>query len=804
MANRTTKPFVLRITDRAEPLDVVRFSGREAINSPYRFAVDVLAEGELAPDGLLGKAATLEIRTSHEVRLVHGVVTSGDVSTPHQDGRSAGRIRLEPRLATLRYASGYRIFHDQTVIEVVTRVLADHQILVSFRASRAYERRAHRIQRGERDLAFLDRILADDGLFYWFEQTEESELLIIADSSSAYDRLPGSGRLRHLADPTAAVADDQTILGLSARSTMRPAHLVARRYEHAKPKLGRGDATHEPLADESIQRASPRAGVTYAHDHSVEGMSVALRPSRDRHEAATALARRAQGTTLYPHMAPGLTFGVEDHAESSLNAEYVAMRVEHAGVSPEGAAADRAYQATVTSVPRDTPLRPAPKRPALSRGLETATVMGPVGDEIHTDREGRIQVRFHWDLETELVPRTTAWLRVAQAWAGPSYGASFTPRVGNEVLVGFIDGDPDRPIVVGSVHNAKNPTPWSFPHDKTKSGIVSRSSPLSGNGNELTFQDRAGEELVSIRAAKALAITSVADAQLTVGRNFEQIVAGESTETITGPSRLNCASDRVEAVGVNHSLSVGAQSTVAIAGNHIQAVGGLQQLLVEGRQHAVVGLGRLTSIGKDREHADDQLSITGSYTVGAGLGITLTGKEGVLLRCGESEIHLLPDKIVLSSPTLELKGSKGLSLIHEDGENTSGLVMNGSATLTGKTVGVESSQGGKLLLDSEAKLNASLVKLNCGEKQGPPETEEDDDAERDAVFELPANELPPDVTEVILLIATPTGEIREERCAAGGKVTLKGRRGEKFVVRGMRVGDRTFPVFPAQQDEKEA
>jgi len=182
-----SNPFRFRLAERADGFQVLRFTGRERINETYRFRIDVLVEGGLHADDVLGQRASLEIGTSSDPRFVHGVITACQLGTPHQDGRTRASLRLEPRLATLRHASGFRIFHDQMVIEIVARVLLDHMVPFVPKPTRLYERRAHRIQRGERDLAFLQRILADDGLFYVFEQAGDSiggELLVIGDHAS--------------------------------------------------------------------------------------------------------------------------------------------------------------------------------------------------------------------------------------------------------------------------------------------------------------------------------------------------------------------------------------------------------------------------------------------------------------------------------------------------------------------------------------------------------------------------------------------------------------------------------------------
>jgi len=793
-----TEPFSLSLPDLESQLLVLGFRGHEAMSSPYRFELDVLSDASLDQEALLGATGQLTIATSSDPRSVHGIITACEVRPRRQDGQSVVRLRLEPRLARLKHASCWRIFHDSDVVAIVSAMLAEHRVPFTWRTARLAQPRPHRVQRGERDLAFVDRILADDGIFYWFEQTADGERLVFADRAEAYDALHGTPVLHHKGSAELNAADDRVLFDMSRNARMRPRSVRVRLFDWSRP---RNDAADESL----LKRATVAPDLALEeHEHGSEGLSRDPAPAPHRLDEARLAASLAQTTTLFPHVAPGYWFSVDEHSEPALNAEYVVSAVDHVGRAPRsGQSASRTYEAKLTLHPRTAPVRPRRNRELLARGLETATVMGPQAEEIHTDDFGRIQVRFHWDTRTAGHPAATAWVRVSQAWGGATYGASFTPRTGDEVLVGYIDGDPDKPVVVGSLHNGLSAGAMRYPYDKTRSGIVTRSSPESGSGHQLTFEDRKGDESVVLRSSKALRVEAVGDGVISTLGQLDILAQGDRQDRVGGKLTTDVAGAVSSTFGDSRTTTVAGVDTLSTAGNSEHTVGGDAITRIDGNKLCVIRGARHTVVGGGEDAADESLSVSGHYRVGSARGISLTSATAIEIECGESRIVLLPDRILLESPTIQLQAARAINLVQGKESPSSTLVLNGSASLAGGSASVTSGLGGKLILDAEAKLNGALVKLNCDDGNGSSEERIIDPSKSGVVtFTVLPDHLPKGTRTVTLVISTPGGEVVERECAVGGSVSLEGHPGERFTLLDMKIGDTSLTVRDRTPEEE--
>lgn len=781
-------PFTLELEGTEAELTVVGLRGREALNALYHFEVELTSTASLDPDDTIGRAARLQIATSRTPREVSGLVTAFELRGRLADGRSAARLRIEPRLARLKHASSWRIFHDANVRTIVETLLREHGVPAAWRTADLAAPRPHRVQRGERDLAFLQRILAEEGLMYWFETGADGEELVIADRAEAYAPLHGAATLSHKGKSELASFDDTTLFELVHNRRLRPQRLRARLFDWTLPRRDAKDET--PPARSGLAQL-----LLDEHDHAREGLEQDPFSATRRLEQARNDEDEARATTRFPHVAPGAWFQAEDASEVGLSRAYVVRAVQHVGHAPREGSNERVYEAALTLAPRERAVRPRRPRDLLARGLESATVMGPDREEIHTDDQGRIQVRFHWDTRTPGHPPITAWVRVAQAWGGASYGASFTPRVGDEVLVGYMDGDPDRPVVVGCLHNGTNMSPMRFPFDKTKSGIATRSTPESGGGHLLMFEDRRGEELLQLRSARTLSVEAVGEGSVSTGGplavrtgadrsdrtegNLQEDIGGSASASIGGDRRSQVAGDDVRVVGGDAKDEVAGNAVVKVDGSRIE--------IVRGGQHTVIG-----DAGKP---VMASVAVAGTYAIGASRGLRLTSEKSVELVCGASRLVLLPDRILLESKTIQLQAEKEINLVQGKDTPSSTLVLDGAASLSGGTVAASSGQGGKLILDADAKLIGALVKLNCDDGDAASRQRiVDENATGDATFRVLPENLPKGTQSVTLVISTPGGEVVEKECPVGGEITLQGRPGDRFTLLDVKVGDRSVAV----------
>jgi type VI secretion system secreted protein VgrG len=595
-------PFELLIEDLPRPLPVSAFRGRERMNAVDRFELTMPDPLSSTVDGqpLLGRRATLVVTGSSEgQRSFHGIITRED-----ELASGNARLRLEPRMSLLRHAAMWRVFHDLDVLSVVGRVLSEHGVPLRANVVAAYPSKPLWTQRGESDLAFVMRILADAGIFFFFHHpqgsalddgpipTPQGDLLVLSDDPSGY--------LPHLRSrPFRAIAAHESVQPGDERVLLN--HVSSRRLGPTRTVVV-GRTFMRPISPEvadsagtSLVPALPRmrTGLRYEHDGEREGAPILQDEARRRLEAAQKNAATSSATTICPHIAAGCLIDVASDLGAAT--ERVVLDVRHEG-TPTVSADTPTYRALLGLAPAATAARPRRSPRARLTGLETATVVGPPGKELHTDELGRVQVRFHWDLDGQA---PTAWLRVTQAWAGAGYGATFLPRVGTEVLVGYLDGDPDQPAVVGCLHNPATPTSIRYPHDAEEVGIRTHSTPGGAGFSELTFSDRAGSERVSLRSQRTLSIESLGDAQVRHGRDLDVVVGGSRLERVQGDvatrtegsERGLVAVDAKKEVGGNRSTSVAGDDLRAVRGAAVDTIGAVNLIEVTESRHARIGTG---------------------------------------------------------------------------------------------------------------------------------------------------------------------------------------------------------------------
>ena len=821
-----TSLFELSLGGFVGDLRVVGFEGSEAMNRLYRFDIRLTVPGADAA-GFAEKAlempATLTMRFgAGDHRTVHGVVTGCQAVGRSKSGLVFFSIRLEPRMVLLRRRRTTRIFQDISTKEIVSAVLAPRGIAQRWRLGRELPKRAYAVQYDETDYAFVTRLLAEEGLMFSFDQPRElggdgtntgmgrSEVVVITDTAESYAPIEGVYELPFRGpDHEGMVQDEEHIQAFSLRHRVRSKGVLLRGFDAEKPPLTPRDAaTTEgaPRIDrpEAMRTLAKQDMTIYEPQHTREEALTQPVLAANYLEAERATARIADGRSACRRLLPGRKLRLIEHELPEIDGEYVVVSCDHVGWAPEAAPDGAAiYRNEFTCAPADVPQRPRRPRSKPRQTLETAVVTGPAGQEIHTDELGRIKVQFHWDLDGELDERSSCWLRVAQAWAGAGFGAQFIPRVGSEVLVGFIAGDPDRPVVTGCLHNGVSPNPWSLPRDNTRSGILTRSTPGPGATNELSFQDRTGDEEVVLRSAKTLSVSSLGDAVVRSGADL----------------RVESAANRAESVELDSSEKIGGSSDVRIAGSQFTEVGGDVNAVVQGTvsqridgsasnrtlgaETRMIGAGRYTVVGNAGvDAADDIYSVSGSFRVGCVQGLSLTSTQGIDLRVGGSRILIQPDKIVIESKEIKLQALESIAALQGPEYGSSSLVLDGGAALAGGKVMASSGLGATLVLDADAKLDGALVKLNCGGEAGGGAKPFSDDERRGTVrYRVLRDGLPPDVANVTLVVSTPSGEIVERECPVGGEVEFVGRPNESFLLLETRVKGQPAPTEQVKDEE---
>lgn len=783
----TDTPFDFWIgTAAGGSLRVVSFTGRERLSRPFAFDLVVAGrdvdEARL-PQEAVGQAARLTIHGPAGARMVRGVISRCASAGAHLHERTAWKLRLVPRLSMLRLRRNSRIFQDRSTPEIVTAILSEAKIAHRWDTARPYPARAYCVQYEETDLDFVQRLLAEVGVFYHFEHPGEDgpadapEVLVFGDRAQ-YAPIDGDARLVHrVAPPGSGLAlEEHHVTRLGSARAAAPAAYARRDYDFKRPL--------SPLEAAAKGAAAPGEGEVYEHhgefseaesEQLLEG--VALEQLRRK-------ASAARGESACPRLVPGRRFTLAQHELAGHDGDYLVTALEHEGHSPETVTdGGPTYQNRFSCVSAGAVLRP-PRRPRqLCQVMETAVVTGPAGQEIHTDAHGRIKVQFHWDREGKKNERSSCWIRVAQAWSGTGWGFQFIPRIGMEVLVSFLGGDPDRPMVVGCVPNATHPPPYPLPENHTKSGIKTESTPGGGGFNEIMFNDAAGGEVIAIRAQRNFAETVLADHLQTVGNRQEIEVGGARKVRVIGSDELRVGGVLEQVVGGGASVSVagsgqsiiGGSRSATIAGDDTTRVGGGHTMIVKGYSQVFVG-------SADSE-GHGILYVNGNYRISAARSADVGAKDSLTLVCGESSLTLLPDQIKLKTPRLTLEAAEEVLVKAKDNEVTVGERIE----LKGQEVqlfGKDSS----LILDDDGKLNGRLVKLNC-DRPKPEMKEAAAGGEKGKITYRVQPHFPVQPGDtVVAVIATPDGKTVEREVPPDGAIELEGKPGDRFTLVELRKG----------------
>ncbi len=627
MAGYTQAQRPLRI-DTALPTDhlmLAGFTGVEAVSSPFSFQLDLVSEHEdIDPTKVLRKPAVIGYRMRNGgVRTIHGVINRFTQLGRRQD-LLFFRAELVPWLWFLSLSRDCRIFQNLSVPEIVQEVFKSqgyHDFDV--KTTHEYAKRVFCVQYRETHLDFVSRLLEAEGIFYFFRHEKDRHVLVLADDKSAIEPVPGLPQVQFA--PQAAPGDE-VVTFIEREMVAHVGRVTLRDYDYLQPGLqlecsldGSGD---EQVYDYPGNYTTVEEGERYA------------RLTLEAQEATRQVIRGAGG---FGALQSGYRFELAGHFHSDLNASHTILRVKHEGRGGDFATWDTgpfAYHNEFLAIPSATTYRPprVTPRPVI-RGFQTARVVGPSGKEVYVDQHGRIKVQFHWDRDGKLNDESSCWVRVASPWAGRGWGAISIPRIGSEVVVQFLDGDPDRPIVVASVHNAQQTPPFDLPHAGIQMGMKSRSSPNGGGYNEISVTDTAGKEAVTIHAQY----------------NLSESVGHDSTETV--------GNNRKSTVSVNDTLSVGAKQDVSVGSNQSTSVGGDQSVSVGGKQSVSTGSKQTIEVGADRS-----LSVSGSDSATAGSNWSATAGSDLTTESG-AKTSLTAGTTVEVSAGVSIKLSAGGSSI---------------------------------------------------------------------------------------------------------------------------------------------
>ncbi|WP_462382635.1 type VI secretion system Vgr family protein [Pseudomonas sp. Marseille-QA0892] len=627
-----TPRMALAIEGVSTDLQVLEFQGREALNQPYRFDIELIStRPDLDLDSLMNQPAYLSFGPAQAG--VHGVidrVLQGDA------GARLTRygVSLRPRLSYLKHRHNQRIFQHLTVPQIIARVLEDHGILPGdYRfdlGAYVYPARDYCVQYGESDLHFVQRLCEEEGLSYFFEHSSHSHVLVFGDNQSAFPKLPpltyqqGSG----------LAAAHEVVSAFGVRLETRSNKASFRDYDFEKPKVR--------LAADATNATFPALEVYDYPGRFTERM-------RGKHLAKQALERVRSDYALAEgqsdaNLVSGHFLALLGHPRAEWNDLWLIQEVHHEGKQPqvleEWVTSDvgpadgfqQAYRNRFVATPWDIPYRPplAHPKPTLL-GSQTAVVTGPPGEEIHCDEYGRVKVQFHWDRDGAADDKTSCWLRVASNWAGDGYGGVAVPRVGTEVLVTFLEGDPDQPLITGCLYHKEHAAPYELPANKTRSVFKTLSSPGGEGYNELRIEDRKGQEQIYIHAERDWDENVEHDQKIRVGHERHDTVEANSyTEyqaeehrTTYGDRKTEVRSDDHLTVAVTQHIRIG-QGLFIESGEELHYYAGSKVVIDAGMELTAAAGGswlKLDPSGVTLNGARINMNSGGAPGQGTGIGI---------------------------------------------------------------------------------------------------------------------------------------------------------------------------------------
>jgi len=676
----TSRTFDFSISGCRSSFHVQRFTAEEMVSECFTVRLWLVSETEVAPGEVIQSQGRLRIG---EGRYFHGIVNRFGMT-----GRK-GRFfhyqaSLVPSVWALSLNSDFRIFQEKTVVEVLDEVLSKRMpnLRREFRLMHKYEKRRYCTQFGESDGDFLSRLMEEEGIFYFFRHEEDDHILVVADNASAYTAIPGDDGIRYCPGD-GMVAEGEVCTRVAFSRGVRAGFVTQTNYNFKRPSLdiavkqkGENHQEHE-VYDYPGNYVHPDRG---------------RRLAKVRLEQIKTLEECAEGSSNCQRFMPGHTFALTGHDFSSVNRTYLLVTVAHHGsqghvVGEEaGIGGDCSYSNDFLAIPAEVTLRPERKylKPSVG-GFHTAVVVGPPGEEIYADEYGRVKVQFHWDRQGQKSEKSSCWLRISQPWSGEAWGMICLPRVGDEVLVGFMNGDPDWPIVLGSLNNALSPALYSLPAHKSRSGIRTRSYPNGGRDNfhELRFEDRKGSEEIYLQSERDWNILVKNDKGQTVGRDEAHQVGKNRLKTVGGDQVEHVGGCHTENIGANRSISVGANHAEAVALNSAETVGLAKELSVGGvYQVSVVGAMNETVLGVKAEevgltkqvlvnsHMVERVAGNRAITVGEGFSATvkesatvkaktifLEADDEIILKAGGATISLKNGEIVVNGSAITQRAS---------------------------------------------------------------------------------------------------------------------------------------------------
>jgi type VI secretion system secreted protein VgrG len=612
-----------RVMEIETPLGdgVLLFHGmhaREELSRLSEYHLDLLSpRGDIDMDEILGKNITVKLALADDSkRFFNGYVTrfaqSGMYGRYH---RYFAVVHPWPWFLTR--TADCRIFQEMTVPDIVKLVFADEATAdVAFELTNTYRTWTYCVQYRETDFNFVSRLLEHEGIYYYYRHTEGHDTLVLTDSSSKHVPAPGYEEIQFISPDRLVRPETEHISSWEFSREIQPGMYVHDDYDLERPSVKLRTQKVVPRTYEpSHYEVFDYPGYYLQKPDGEQYAAVRLDEFGSRFETAQ-VSTNARGVSV------GSVFTMMACPRADQNREHLVIGASYdLGYGGYEGVSDRAgatYQCSFVAMSTQQQFRPRRTTPKpFVQGPQTAVVVGPPGDEIYTDEYGRVKVQFHWDREGQRNENSSCWVRVSHPWAGKGWGAVATPRIGQEVIVDFLEGDPDQPIITGRVYNAECPPPFGFPAGAVISGVKSDTH-KGGGYNEMSFDDTAGVEKITIHGQFDMNTTVEHDQTTTVHNNRTDRVDVDDAESVGNNQTCD--------VGVNQATTVGANQTLTVGANRTKDVGANESAHIGANRSAMVGGSETTTVALQRTHS---VGVNETVSVGGAQEITVGGLQAV-------------------------------------------------------------------------------------------------------------------------------------------------------------------------------
>ncbi|NVN91643.1 MAG: type VI secretion system tip protein VgrG [Desulfuromonadales bacterium] len=680
------------------------FRGSEGISRLFSFELNMVSENHnISFADIVGKNVTVSILLADaSERYFNGVISRfaqgrGGGDRGGDPRFSSYRATMVPWLWLLTRTADSRIFQKLSVPDIIEKIFKDLGFNdFKLKLQGTYAKRDYCVQYRETDFNFVTRLMEEEGIQYFFEHEKGKHTLILADSPQENKPCPHQSTARYQLSGEGRMEED-VITGLDRMQEIRPAKYTLNDFNFEIPN------TDLKANVPSSHKLGPGEREIYDYPGMYAKKNEGDRLARIRMEEEEAQITTIIGSSSCRAFTSGYRFSLTSFFRSDMNnKEYVLATIEHGAEQGWEDKSDLTYSNRFTCIPFDIPFRPPRLTPKpVVHGSQTAIVVGPKGDEIYTDEHGRVKVQFHWDREGKKDENSSCWIRVAQVWAGASWGAMYIPRIGQEVIVDFLEGDPDRPIITGRVYHGMNKPPYPLPAEKTKSTIKSNSSLGGGGFNEFRFEDKKGSEEIFLHGQKDWTIAILNDKNQTVGHdetlgvgnNRTKKVGVNQSETIGVNKDIKVGANHSEMIGANMSLTVGANKTETVAINTAETIGAAKELTIGAVYQVTVGAAMNETIGAAKAEEigaaksvnvgmsssenvgkDKSVDAGNNISENAGKNMSLTAGDNYNVKAGKSGVIEIADQLTIKV------GSASIT-----------MKKNGDITIEGKTINVKGS-----------------------------------------------------------------------------------------------------------------